>query len=430
MRANNLSRFSDLQIIYTAAIINSLLFIILYGFKVSADTPSYISAWDVFKNGGIDSFRTPTFPYVYGFYEMLLGKGLAIYGVGITQYAVFLLSIWSFYQIVMTMLSSRRLVFWITLLYALCPMITTQNICILTESFAISLSVFYVHAFIFSIYKNSLRFGLLATVVLFLLIFLRPAQIFFVPVTLMTYFFVAKKCHRKVLLINIAGTIIVTLSMLTYMYAFQQKYGIFAASDVGIANQYHMARRYGYLDVSSIKNADVREYARKSYEAKGKYVGYDEALEFWMGVSKFDYSVLEQSNDLKQSIKLNRKEWLKSIPKRLEEWSKSPIMNSYVKTFYKLIKVGSPNFLFVIYLLIVVVVMSIRYYLRTKKIAWMTMFLSMLIASSLIVTFVGAQSEWSRLNVPVLPFVFILTALVVQALWHYGNHSFGKFKLE
>ena len=423
MKANKWANIISLNTVYACAIINAILFLLIYEPNSSyPDSITYIKAWHEFSNGNIDSFRTPTYPFIYGLCETIIGERFAILSVIVLQHIVFLLSIRCFYHLALATTASKKIAFGISLVYALCPTITSWNLLFLTESFTISFSVICIYAFIRSVERESIGYSILFSVFLFLLIFLRPAQIYYIPATILICFALIKKYPCRVLLPNFAGAIIVLGCILGYMYAFEQRYGIFASSSVSVGNQYYLARQYGYLDSSVIKNPDLRTYVEQSYKNDGKYLDYAQTSDFYSGLKQFNYPLAEKNEDLKLSIKSNKKDWLKGIYKRFRDGSVYPVLTSYTRTFYGLVNFGSPNFRFVFILIIGTVVLLIKSF-RKRTFPWITSLLLMLIASNLFVTFIGAQDEWPRLNVPIMPFAFIIFAIVINTL---GNHIYGR----
>ena len=129
-----------------------------------------------------------------------------------------------------------------------------------------------------------------------------------------------------------------------------------------------------------------------------------------------NYSLSDISLSVKQTIQNNKKDVIKGIFYRFYKSSFSrvgawyyPSDNLYQKILYTLF-FKLPLLLGVFYILLFLyMIRLIRLYIKTRTPDINAALIWSCIVSNIIVMIVGAQGEWDRLILPVLPFIYILT---------------------
>lgn len=407
----------DLKTVYLFAVIFYSLSILLIGASDTADTPSYLSAWEIISRGHIDIFRTPIYPIYLGLLKIVVGvkyfKLIAVLG----QYCLFLLSIYYFHFICLRLSNSYNITFWTTAFYALYPGIFTWCNTIQTESFALSFMVFLAYFLIRLYEKFSLFYTISIAGLTIFLLMLRPAFIYLLPIFVVSYFFLLKtKEKRKQAIAGLFATSIATLVLILYMTAFSQEYGVFASSSVSTYNRWHIAREHGLLNISVINDSALKEdleiYIRDHGECCEVQYIYPEIREIF---KKYDLKTL---NDAVNSSALSHP--MKNISKiggRIYQASYLSNLTAYgggvISTITDIVGLRTN----VVYLLLFIyTIVLVLWIIQHKYIPWISLVYYMIGTSNLVVVLIGAQAEWMRLVLPSIPLYLIFFAQLCTLL--------------
>lgn len=402
---------SPLQIIYGLAIINSLALIFFVGWKTCPDSITYVQAWDVISSGEIDKWRTPIYPIFLGVIQSIVGKEYLHIATICIQQFIFLLSIQYFYQAIRQLCQNLTVVFWITLFYALHPGVSSWNNFILTESLAVIFSVFLIYSALKVWKEASLKACFYFTLWLLLLIFLRPAFVYMLPVSLVAWIMAGfkRKEIRRVSFICIAGVITVSCCQLLYMKAFETKYGVFTPSGISTVNQYYIARQSGMLNPNLIKHPQLKNYIENSITQKGQST--ENHVEICNEIEELEklYELKEMQNAISVSNKNNPIGYIKKAGGRLFRAAHGSYPPSYCEGTYLWFSHLFAVPFYVMYQFLFIYFLVLLYWMyRYKTVPWFSSFLFMLGCSNLIVAIVGAQAEWSRLVLPSLPIYLLM----------------------
>lgn len=134
--------------------------------------------------------------------------------------------------------------------YGVSPAVVGWETCILTESFSISLAVFFFYCILRYIQEQKLAWGTAAVVLTAVLIFLRTQ--FLLYVALLAVFFALKlifpadKTERKKLLILLGELAVLALCLLAYASLFQKQFGIFSLTDAQPRQEMKVCMDRGY----------------------------------------------------------------------------------------------------------------------------------------------------------------------------------------
>ena len=411
MKVSNLN-ITQLQIIYGLSILNSLLFIFFIGLEVAYDSSSYIQAWEVLLNGEIDKWRTPIYPIFLGIIQSIIGEEQFYTATICMQHLIFLLSIRYFYQVAKKLCHHKIIVFIITLLYALHPGIASWNNFILTESLAVSFSVFLIYFAMKVWMGGTCKDCFLYNFWLLLLIFLRPAFVYIIPVSIVAWTIAAilKKETRKSYISCIVGVFIVTCSQLIYMNKFEERFGIFSPSGISIVNQYYIARQTGLLDSNLTDNAGLKNYINKSILENGQTCeNHNELWEESNDIVKL-FGLKDVQKIVTISNKSNPISYIKKVGGRIVRASYINYPPSYNKSLYSqystyILSINLSDIYLFLFFFFFILLYNI---LKQKYIPWYSSFFFMLGCSNIIVAIVGAQGEWSRLILPSIPIYLLM----------------------
>ena len=411
----------DLKIILVFSTLLSVLLIAVYGVINYYDSTSYIDAWNSLKEGRLDSLRTPVYPVFLHVMSVIFGQRFFLFGAICVQHLVFIVSLYYFYKLLAFFFDSKKTMFWLTLIYGCLPTISSWNNCILTESLAISGTVFLLFS-AFKTYENpSLFNGVLLTVILLFLLFLRPIFIYIIPVFIVIFLILllSRDRENKKGALTIGASVLITaIACIFYMREFKKEYGIFATSSVSVVNQYCLSRKYGLIDPKLIKDESIRSDIEAFILANGEEdvdlpIIWDESLELFQN---YKLDVLQKN--IRESSGHDLIAIARSIKSRLMSSGEKPLF--FTPMWISIISILCTAFgiyLSTLYLfLLLFTFFLVIWIIKQRTIPRRTLLLYMLGVSNIVVAIVGAQDEWGRLILPSMPIWFILFAEFIQTI--------------
>ena len=389
----NAESLFKLRYIYLLSFACCLYLIYLFGVDISFDSPSYINAWSTLQEGHIDIWRTPIYPLFLGLMQTTFGDNY-LYCAVIVQHLVFLVSIRYFYQLINCVILNSKISFFITLFYAFYPCASTYNCCIATETFAVTGVVFLMYS-IFKLYSTRKpRFGIYSFIWLFFLIFLRPAVVYFLPVTIVGWLIAAFK-ERKLLnspsVVGMVGSVAVTVLLVIYMAMFKVSYSVFTPSGIGLMNKYAIAKAAGIIEYNSKGNDKLQFYQEVE----------DGVRE--MGMNAF-------SDYVNQSISRNKGRYIMRLFQNVRNASEDNLFepsysNGILGVISNLmgIKIKILYLLFLAYSLLL-----LRWMIKRNEFAFFSSMLLMIGVSNFVLIIIASPGEYGRLSLPAVPIYLIM----------------------
>lgn len=391
------TKWRNESIIFLFAAIYAMIAILLNGVMLATDTYTYLDAWEVFRNGGIDYLRTPVLPIVLGCLKALFGENLWGGVFVALQLSVLFLSIHCFYGMASRFLRSETLAFWLTLIYAVISV--TWVVFVLTEIFAISLVVFLLYYTIELYGGFSLRSAAGFGGMLLLLIFLRPAMIYLLPVFMVWWVLVAimRKRRRIAAAAGLAAVLVTSSAVLLYMRAFEREHGRFMITAVSMINQIECAKLYISHKEDNIDNEVLRHELNEGNA--DTLAGSSDSVEV---------SLNKTYDDLMGYYRQNPLVFVKSVGSRLYRYRNVPLFNVFISSLATVCDMFMPRlptlYMFLmLYMLILVCIM-----IRHRMIPLLSVLIWALAMSHVFVTVVGAQYDFERLLLPAWPMVLLL----------------------
>lgn len=404
--------------IYIIAVINSLLLILIFGVRTHYDTTSYIDAWNnSWSKGVMDIFRTPVYPTIIGLTKAIFGTHFML-AIVIIQHIVFIVSIYYFRKIVNWEIKSKKVAFWITLLYILLPATASWANSIMTELFALTGAVFLFYNIFAFQQINKLSNICWCFFWFVFLLFLRPACLYLFPVMVLVWI-LFYKYHKFYAILGISGVLIVGILELSYCNTFKNKYGIFAVSSVNTINQSWDAFENGLMKPSYTDNVNYKTFISKYNDS----TIYSPILIDKYGLATVQKSIANSKNDQK-------KEWIKYSIMNFCNNSQSSLFYAYtIKSISVRHLIGLSFhflYLFILGYFIVLLAMTIqkkRIY-RSSLILWTT------VVGNLLILIIGTKSDWGRLIVPSLPIVLIMFGQAFNYIKFNINGNTKKTQIE
>lgn len=406
---------SRLRLIYAVSIIVSLSFILLFHPIEYNDTHSYLRAWDNISSGQLDTFRTPLYPIFLGSLKGMFGKAWDWVAI-IVQYLVFLLSIRYFYLLTLGLLKEKWALV-TTAFYAIYPTFNSWGNLLLTDSLSLSLSVIFFYACYKIINEGSIKHTFLMTALLLLLLALRPSNIsLLIPAAFSFLLLLFVKEKRLASITSLVGVMVCSILLVGYSFNIKEKTGVFTPSTVSVSNNLTIARMYGYLSPDALDDPHRSEVIRQNYEKYGEELSEGPAMFGAIGDLVNEFSVAEMKQLVDKSIKLNPLAWFKALVKRFYFASLMPATTSYTSDVFRLLPLFPINIGIIILILLAYSVLIV---IRIIKGCFHHVPFFLLITSLCVigVSIVGAQYEYNRLILPVMPIILIIIGQLSQLFY-------------
>jgi len=428
----------DIVIIWIVALPIALITFWHWRYYFHVDTRTYFDAWDVLRSGQLDLFRTPVYPLFLGLAQMIFGRGgfvypvetgaarlyatpiaieneAPLYFVVAVQYIVCFISFLYFYKICAKVFRSRRAAFWLTLAYAVTACLSRWEYSLLTESFSASGIIFLTWSFV-SYFQPGRRWWSLVGITFWslFLLYLRPSFLYIMAALacIGVLLFCFRKYRQKAYAV-LAVALLTTASMLGYMAIFQQTYGLFTPSAVGVINKYGVEKENGLLLPENTDNAALRVDLLRHPEADGSMmVAADEVYTF--GLCEVSALVEKSSPTFAENACLVGARFLDCCADKIINLPDKPMKMLGLRLFW------------VYVVLLIEGCLLIYYFVRRKTLLWWQALLWLLIAGHAAVILLGAFGEWPRLFWPIIPLFFLLTGDLVVRLRLKG----GRFRPE
>lgn len=195
------------------------------------DSNGYInfSLRDFFTTGYTNG-RTPIYPIIISFFR-LFSKDNFLIGVVLFQIAVSLVSVLFLYKILVRLTSYQSLSLIITTIYGASPTLMSFDVCILTESLAISGSVFFLYGITSYIKTPSLKAGISSIIFSFILTMHKPTFVLFNYALLIFWLLrisIREEC--SILKCLLAASVFAIIMLQFYSYLVFRLYGTFSIS--------------------------------------------------------------------------------------------------------------------------------------------------------------------------------------------------------
>lgn len=377
-------------------------------YRILTDTSTYVEEYtqNILK-GEVNAQRTPIYPYIVKLIQTIGGQDNMYSNIVYVQYALMFISIILFYLCLKELTNNKILQGVGTTIYGICPYIFVWNNMILTESIAISGIVLLIFLLLRYIKNNSIALVISINIVMFLLIMLRPAYIYLLPI--IGIFILLQNKDRKSLIAGIISFFVVIALILGYCGLMKINHGKFGITAISNINRQIITINNG--NFKRADNENIKEYIE--YEIS-KLEGYDPTQIYndlykifnKEDVDKFFNQALNNGSTINE---------IKSIVKRAIGISDEKIGITYVKNERDnsiLDKIGYNtmpiNFSHVYIILILAILYIVYNYKKGKKIDIQIYIFTTVILANLFTNLVAAPSEMQRLFATSIPCVIML----------------------
>ncbi|MCH5245178.1 MAG: hypothetical protein J1E84_01845 [Muribaculaceae bacterium] len=397
------------------------------------DSYSYIDASYSIFEGNIDIARTPVYPLILGIMRLVAGPVYMFPLVALFQFGLFLLSARYLRLISLKFLGSRRAAFWVTGLYLVIPSFSTYCVIITTDSLAVSGLIFLTWFMVRNLPDKPKPRDMICTGVSMLtLILLRPIFVYLILVYIVYYaiYFMQNRvgCKRIDLIVCTAVLVAVSAGLFAYKSMVNSVYGIKSITIITAVNNYALARESVGIHPELAKDRELRDLLEvvdtaktenewKDFEILGKYVNkYPNRFEAYINdliwVSPFTIAKKIYHRFLYEVPKYN----VFVNPTVVYEYS-YPVMYPF-----DLFTTVCPGFYFYWIVVLSYLAICVRNVCKARNVPIYSLLFLLLSLGLVLTAVIGAQSDYSRLTLPVAP-IFLLISVKLFSLLKIKDHN-------
>lgn len=363
--------------------------------------------------------RTPLYPLFIQFFISVCKESWKSF-VCIAQIIISFLAVIYFYKTLRLIVKKEKLIAILTFLYGVSTAIMGWDTIILTESLALSTTVWFCYGMIAYLKTNQLKYGILSSILVFLMAFLKPALIGFVVIVFA--FFLIKmgweKEQRKKDGICLLIASVTLVFILGYATMFYQQYDIFSITKARVRQDLYVCMHQGFY-----KNSKDKQFIKEVEES------IQTEKEPWNATKK----ILEKYGNkrVQELVKIAKKESKKEYIQYLSNLINSEMntqfdgyqtlcMSELLNWKYNAIKSFSfLKFSSVYLILILEAGVSIFKWIKYRKIDWIHLGLFGFIGTMLFTSFVGTNAEFMRTAICVVPFSYMALGSLIGETYHF-----------
>ena len=423
----------DLLLILIMSGIFRLVYYSCLSITVTPDTLSYVDYQTNIFCGQINPFRTPVYPYFIKLIRVLFGQKYLYNNIVIAQCVISFLSIINVYYIAKILFKTRLVIILVSLLFGLMIPFINYDKLIMTESLSISFVILFT-CYLINYYKKPTKSkAFLVSIFLFLLIMLRPSFVAFLPPFVLYWFISLYYNHnKKMALFGISGSFLVMLLILLYSSLNFKQNGFNGISTVSNINQLD-----NVINAKIFKAGGDPELIKSISDELTKP---ENAIVHWSLLETINktYDPTRISKYIFHCIKNEPFSYFKNILNTVINISSESIFKNYAiekkniisSVFYRLCKCFYIfNFSFIYMFIIINVIyvsLNLRKIIKTKS---FTFILIVIIIFHFLVSIVGAQADYGRLLMPVIPLcMFYLFILIDRFYFSINKKTFSSYQ--
>lgn len=429
---------------FVIIILRAVFYWMLMPYTKIGDSDEYISVSSKAIFGGeLHSRRTPIYPVFldgikYLSKNILKDENWLILVVGI-QIIISFIAVVVMYMLIKS-LTNKKIAYIITFIYGTSPNIIGWDKIILTESLAISGTVFFVYLLKNYLDSPNVRTGIKINILLFVLIFLRPTFLVNYIITLLFWsirFFMYLN-ERRILLKNIIGSAIVGITVLGYAMLICKQYGIFTLSTTKTAQDcitIVQQSLWGNVKLNSSKEIVVDIIERNDPENENgcmEAVGYILASKDWKAIKQFNSDAIENNWTgfakhkfltmfLLADIDLGDNTWYgTSIWTATKLYYEDEITLYSVKNtdiYRKFVNIWRKLNITIRFCHIYILIFAEIWFIvknNKKKEMWIHLGLASFMLAICVTSILGTCAEWGRTAICVLPYTYISLGYLID----------------
>ena len=367
-------------------------------------------------NGNIDFLRTPLYPLICNL-ATWISATYAFKLIVALQMLFFIASVITTYYSALITTNSRKIAIFCTSLYTFCPIIFNYCYMIITESLAISLTSFFICAIAYTIKgKHKTIAGAAISIILFIMIMLRPFFVCFVPsaIIAIAYSIHKNKLNKKHIISLNSALCALFMGCIFYCSAYYNSYGKFSFSCVYELNRNMALHKMKLID--HYEGIDTLTY-QSSPDINGNTLSINQSWA-WNPSKKH----LEECNKVysENKIKYLKHKILEFISTSQTSYS----VNFRENPFLYYISIATILYMDYIYLLILIFcVIELYLFIKKNQNIIFSFALFGIVSGTIFTSIWGAYEQYDRLMMPMIPALFSMLAITCGRLsFSIKNH--------
>ena len=400
-RPDGIQRLFTLKAVMILTVLTASMSLAFLGPSVTGDTDSYMGEWQFFRQGGISLIRTPVYPALLALCSFIGDMPAVTWAVAIVQWLLFI-AVMPLVWDTLRMLGCRRIIRTILIvsLVTFCAELWVYNNAVNTES----LSITGLFAFIWCLTSLTrhpqMKVMVYAIILILLLVFLRPALVYLLPVCLL--FFGIKafgKRERKIWATGVGGIIAAITLYLAYCGAIYRQTGVFTPTVISVFNSWCSARGTGMIDPDVIPDDEsgiklkemMRENDKTFVPDMTDEMCYAAAIEYhFYRLSYGGVNIDRMHRIITDSRKAHPLKYIKAVSSRFRA--------AVTQMF------GQFNLGFGYTFLFMFLAVAVYIWIKSRRMPWLMLFIWALAASHMVIPLINAMNAWYRLSLPAWTF--------------------------
>lgn len=399
-------------------------FRLLAPFTLCPDSPTYLSPGADILRGKIDILRTPLYPLLIRFLALFGGQAGLYPRIAAFQDLAQFVSIVFFYLTAKMLLRSKWAAGAAALCYGCLPGILNYTRVVLTESLSISLAAIFFYCVVRFLRRPGTASAVLAGVLCFLLIMLRPSFLLFLPVLLvfwaLRFFF--RREERKECLTGFGAALACLALTAAYCAGNFVQNGFFGLSRVSTDNTLYKTIEWGFYR----SGGDPAVVRFLSETLRTRAPGSAQVL----AMRKF--GAARMTRFANAAVKKNGIAYAARSFGAARALFAAPLFTSAAapragrEAFLRAFGAACGLSFGVLYLLLAAEMFFLLFTLiRKRRLLWARAGAWCFAAGQLFTVFWGAQNEFARLMAPAAPFVLLLLFLWLEAAVFFTRKTAG-----
>lgn len=386
------------------------------------DTASYFNYPVNILKGQTDLWRTPGYPYFIKLIRWFDSNLIHTYrNIVIAQCLLSFLSIILFFKIAQKIIGNKKLVLIVALFYGICIPVFDFDKVIFSESFAISITIFFIYLLVRYLQSPSILNAFVVTFFIFIMIMTRPAFIVLIPVII--FFWCLRllivKNEKSKTITGLVTSLICIVLVEGYKMLNERNNQIRELTIAAIYNRFDIiinAGMYNNTDDPELSGA-IAKVLKETPPAENHWP-LRLKMRPWLTnqrIDQFNTQCLKNQPGkfLKYVTGVIKQESTKSIfispYSRAKAGFKQKISNRLASLFY------IPFFVVYALLAYYLVFFFAEWYNR-RQVHWLKLILWLFVSGQLLIMIIGAQSEYQRIFIEAVPGVLILLVFFIQQM--------------
>lgn len=411
-RPNGIQSLFTLKTVMLMAALTAVVSLAVMEPIVTVDSNSYMGEWHFFRQGQISLVRTPVYPALLALCSLAGDMPTVIWTVAILQWLLFI-AVMPLVWDTLRMLGCGRIIRTILIvsLVTLCEELWIFNNALNTESLSITCLFAFIWCLTSLTCRPRMKVMVFAIILTALLVFLRPALVYLLPVCLL--FFCIKafgKKERKIWATGIGGMIVTSALYLAYCGAVYRQTGVFTPTVVSVFNSWCSARGTGMIDPDVIPDDEAGIRLKEMMRENDKTFVPDMTNEMSFAASieyntyRFSYggeNIDRMHRIITDSRKAHPLKYVKAVFSRFKA--------AFIQIF------GQFNLGFGYTFLFLFLVVTVYFWVRRRRMPWLMLFIWTLAASHMVIPLINAMNSWDRLSLPA--WTFFIAMIGCCASW-------------